>query len=113
MRPNTRRSADAALAPAPAAHLAAAADPDAPAVSPVARACGCPGCAMGTICYQRYGVVIGYERAIQASDQRLRVMAQILAHVVGTLAAPRAAIATVHRDGQIGAVLSWRRFPES
>jgi DNA-binding CsgD family transcriptional regulator len=67
---------------------------------------------MGTICYRRYGVVIGYERAVQAPDQRLRVMAQILAHVVGTLATPHAAIATVHRDGQIGAVLPWRRFPE-
>jgi DNA-binding CsgD family transcriptional regulator len=55
-----------------------------------------------------FGAVIPYSRAVQASDPRLRVMAQIVAYVASTFEAPHAICTTVQRDARIGTVVAWR-----
>lgn len=57
--------------------------------------------------------VIAYSRAVQASDPRLRAMAQIVAYAAGALAAPRAVITTVTAEARVGTVVAWRPHAES
>jgi DNA-binding CsgD family transcriptional regulator len=70
--------------------------------------CACAGCLVGGICFERYGAVIAYEAAIGAADQRLRMLAQIVAYVASTLAMPRAVVATVRPDATAGTIIAWR-----
>jgi DNA-binding CsgD family transcriptional regulator len=57
--------------------------------------------------------VVGYSRAVQASDPRLRAMAQIVAYAAGILAAPRAVVTTVTADARVGTVVAWRPQADS
>jgi DNA-binding CsgD family transcriptional regulator len=91
-----------------AIHLDGSGDPDAAAVAPADRACSCASCLAGGICFERHGAVVPYEGAVRAADQRLRVLAEILAYIAATLSMPRAVVVAVHPDGQVGTILAWR-----